>query len=357
MARAFRYLTAFLLLALSTSVLAQRVEGSRARASGLYSAEVVVTNQSDAQRNSGFARGLLQVLTRITGDRAVNQKPGVGDELRRAREYVDRYDYRQDEGIGPTGAPAYNTTLVVQYDKDKVDEAIATLGLPLWPSPRPKPVLWLAIDDGSGARLVGLDKSNAARPVLDRARQRGYALGLPTGNAAEQALAGAIWRGDTAAIARASSKYAPPIQLIGKLYRTPKGGWQADWVFLDNGRQLAKSSTADADARRAMAGGADLAADALIRKYAKPGKALGPPGRYTVTFTGVGSTDDFIRLAAYLDRLAVVKRATPLRATEAGLTYELELASGLAGFGRAVAKDGLLEPVGDGDGVAAFRLR
>ena len=99
MARAFRYLTAFLLLALSTSVLAQRVEGTRARASGIYSAEVVVNNQGDAQRNSGLARGLLQVLTRITGDRAVNQKPGVGDELRRAREYVDRYDYRQDEGV------------------------------------------------------------------------------------------------------------------------------------------------------------------------------------------------------------------------------------------------------------------
>ncbi len=357
MARAYRYLTAFLLLAFSTAVLAQRVEGSRARASGIYSAEVVVTNQGDAQRNSGFARGLLQVLTRITGDRGVNQKPGVGDELRRAREYVDRYDYRQDEGIGPTGAPTYNTTLVIQYDKDKVDEAIATLGLPLWPTPRPKPVLWLAIDDGSGARLVGLGKSNAARPVLDQAKQRGYALGLPAGNAAEQALAGAIWRGDTAAIARASSKYAPPMQLIGKLYRTPKGGWQADWVFLDNGRQLAKSSTTNADARRAMAGGADIAADALIRKYAKPGKSLGPPGRYTVTFTGVGSTDDFIRLAAYLDRAAVVKRATPIRATGEGLTYELELVSGIAGFSRAVAKDGILEPVGDDDSATTFRLR
>lgn len=359
MARAFRTLSAFLLLAFSTAVLAQRVEGSRARAAGPYAAEVVVTNQSDAQRSSGFARGLLQVLQRVTGDRGVNQRPGVGEELRNARAYVDRYDYRQDEGVGPTGAPTFNTTLVVQYDAKKVDEMIATLGLPLWPMPRPKPVLWLAIDDGSGSgpRLVGLDKSNAARPVLDRAKQRGYALGLPAGNAAEQALVGAIWRGDAASISRASAKYAPPMQLIGKLYRTPKGGWQADWIFLDNAKQLAKTSTTDADARRAMAAGADVAADALIRRYARAGRPLGPPGRYTVTFTGVNSTDDFIRLAAYLERTAVVKRATPVRATPEALVYELELVSGLPGFSKIVARDDVLEPAGAGDDVATFHLR
>ncbi|WP_462116632.1 DUF2066 domain-containing protein [Lysobacter xanthus] len=357
MSRAFRTFSAFLLLlAFASAVQAQRVEGSRARASGPYSAEVVVNNQTDAQRNTGFARGLLQVLQRVTGDRGVNQRPGVGDELRRAREYVDHYDFRQDQGIGPSGAPSYNTTLVVDYDDKKVDEMIATLGLQSWPTPRPKPVLWLAIDDGSGPRLVGVDKGNAARPVLDRAKQRGYSLGLPTGNAAEQALVGAIWRGDTAAIARASSKYSPPMQLIGKLYRTVSGGWQAEWTFLDNGKQLAKTATYDRDARRAMSGGADIAADALIRKYAKPAKTIAPPGRYAVTFTGVGSTDDFLRLAAYLERTAVVRRATPLRATPDGLVYELELVSGVAGFAKVAAKDGVLEQAGDDDS-ATFRLR
>lgn len=357
MALASRFLSAFLLLAFSTVVLAQRVEGSRAQASGPYAAEVVVNNQTDAQRNTGFARGLLQVLQRVTGDRAVNQKPGVGDELRRAREYVAHYDFRQDQGVGPSGAPSYNTTLVVQYDAKKVDEIISTLGLQSWPTPRPKPVLWLAIDDGSGPRLVGVDKSGAARPVLDRAKQRGYSLGLPAGNAAEQALVGSIWRGDAAAIGRASSKYSPPMQLIGKLYRTQSGGWQADWTFLDNARQLAKSSTYDTDARRAMAGGADIAADALIRKYAKPAKVLGPPGKYVVTITGVNSTDDFIRLAAYLERTAVVKRSTVVRATPGGLTYELELVSGVAGFSKVVAKDGVLEPVGDDASATTFHLR
>jgi len=75
----------------------------------------------------------------------------------------------------------------VRFREDDVDAVAAALGLPVWPDPRPKPVMWLAIDDGSGPRLVGLQQNNVARPTLQRAIERGFRLGLPTGNAAEQA--------------------------------------------------------------------------------------------------------------------------------------------------------------------------
>src|SRR3546814_1183876 len=122
------------------------------------------------------------------------------------------------------------------------------MGLAVWPQPRPKPVLWLAIDDGSGPRLVGLSKAAAASSTLDRAKKRGYRLGLPNGSAAEQAVVGAIWRGDTAAVARASRRYSPPMQLIGKLYRND-GGWKADWIFVDNGKVLSRWSADGTNAR------------------------------------------------------------------------------------------------------------
>ena len=143
---------------------AQRVEGDRPQAQGPYQAEVTVQGQAELQRKGGFSRALGQVLQRITGDRGVTQRPGVAQELRNAGDYVDGYDYRQDEGVSPvTGAPTYDTTLVVRFDQDKVDTLIAALGLPVWSEPRPKPVLWLAIDDGRGPRLVGLAQASAAR--------------------------------------------------------------------------------------------------------------------------------------------------------------------------------------------------
>lgn len=348
-----------LLLALLTSfgAVAQRVEGDRARAEGIYATEVPVNGQGEGERNSAFARGLASVLGKLSGDRGAASRPGVGQELRQAKTYVESYDYRQDEGLGPTGAPSFRTTLVVRYDEEAVNELAATLGIPVWPQPRPKPVLWLAIDDGSGPRLVGLPQVNAARPALNRATERGYKLGLPTGNAAEQAAVGAIWRGDSAAVARASARYSPPMQLIGKLYRDTTAGWKADWTFVDGGKVLSNWSQTGTDPRQLMANGADGAADALMKRYAKRVTA-GQPGSYRVTFTGIDSSDDFIRLAGYLQKLSVVRRITPTRATPLGLEYDLELVSGLPGFNRMLVRDDVVEVMEGLEGQPpVYRLR
>lgn len=348
---------AAVLLLVSFGATAQRVEGDRARAEGIYATEVRVNGQGEAERNGAFARALAQVLGKLSGDRSVASRPGVGQELRQARTYVEGYDYRQDEGLGPTGAPSFNTMLVVRFDEEAVNDLIATLGIPIWPQPRPKPVLWLAIDDGSGPRLVGLPQVNAARPALNRAVERGYKLGLPAGNAAEQAAVGAIWRGDSAAVARASARYSPPMQLIGKLYRDTTAGWKADWTFVDAGKVLANWSQTGADARQLMAGGADGAADALMKRYAKRAPT-GEPGAYRVTFAGIDSSDDFIRLAAYLQKLSVVRRATPVRATPQGLEYELDLVSGLPGLHRLLGRDGVVEVLEGLEGQPpVYRLR
>ena len=188
-----------------------RTEGDVATAQGVYEAEVPVNSQADSDRPGALARALGQVLAKMSGDRSVVSRPGVAAMLRGADDYVKSYDYRQDRGSSAAGAPSYRMMLVARFDGDKVEGLASALGLPVWPQPRPKPVLWLAIDDGSGPRLVGLQQSNAARPVLDKAIERGFRLGLPSGSAAEQALVGAIWRQDTAAVARASARYAPPM--------------------------------------------------------------------------------------------------------------------------------------------------
>ena len=199
--KSWAWMLAGVLLVFAGLAHAQRVEGDRAAASGAYEAEVTVRSQAEAERNGGFSRALAVVLGKVTGDRGAAQRPGVRDELGKAKDYVAGYDYRQDEGVSATGAPSFQTTLVVRFKRDDVDQLVQMLGLPSWPQPRPKPVLWLAINDGSGPRLVGLGQVNAAKAILDQAKSRGFALGLPGGNAAEQAAVGAIWRGDSAAIA------------------------------------------------------------------------------------------------------------------------------------------------------------
>ena len=358
------FLLAGVLLAMPRIAGAQRVEGDRAAAEGIYQAEVQVRSQAADERDRGFARALSQVLTKLSGDRRVAERPGIAGELRRAGDKVDSYDYRQDEGRSPTtGAPIYTTTLIVRFDPDRIDDIAAALAVPVWPQPRPKPVLWLAIDDGSGPRLVDVGSAEAARSALDRAQDRGFRLGLPGGRAAEQAAVGAIWRGDVAAISSISARYSPQMQLVGKLYRDDDG-WTADWIMVDNGRELSSWSSHDRSALRAMAGGADGAADALSARYAKA-EPIGEPGRHEVMFSGIDSSEDYMRLVAWLRAQSVVRDVRPLRATGDRLDVELDLATGLAGLRRVLDDELLVEetvlaqaPAGEGAGQAvAFRLR
>lgn len=343
-----------LVLVLATfNASAQRTEGERVAAKGLYAAEISVNGQGEAERRVAFSRALVQVLTKLTGDARVASRPGAGQELRRAASYVKGYDYRQDRGVGASGAPSFKTMLVVRFDEEAVDDMVSVLDLPVWQQPRPRPVLWLAIDDGSGPRLVGVPRADAARPTLDQAVERGFSLGLPTGDASEQALVGAIWRGDAAAVARLSQRYRPPMQLMGKLYRKDRG-WAADWTFIDAGRVLAQSSESGANVRSVLASGADVAADALVERYAKPAQASGPAGTYRLTFVGIDTADDYVRLSAYLQALSVVRGLTPARATPQSLEFDLELISGISGFQRMAERDGVLSNTAEGSNV--YRL-
>ncbi|WP_240626219.1 DUF2066 domain-containing protein [Pseudoxanthomonas sp. SGT-18] len=330
-----------------------RTEGEVAAAQGLYAAEVQVGSQADSARAAGFARALAQVLSKLSGDPAVANRPGVAQELRNADAYVESYDYRQDQSTSPGGAPTFRTMLVVRFHPELVDGLVSALGLPVWAQPRPKPVVWLAIDDGSGPRLLGTGQVNAARPLLERAVERGYRLGLPSGGAAEQAVVGAIWRGDTAAVARASARYSPPMQLIGKMYRSGNG-WATDWTFVDAGRVLATRTVNESDPRRALSSGADVAADALIQRYAKV-PVSEPAGTYRVVVTGLHGAEDYLQVSALLQRLPVVRRIAPVRASGDRVEFDLDLLTGLSGFDRMLGQNAPVEPV---EGVPGeYRIR
>jgi hypothetical protein len=130
------------------------------------------------------------------------------------------------------------------------------------------------------------------------------------------------------------------MQLVGKLYRH-EGGWKADWIFVDGGRELARWSDEDRNARQALASGADGTADALASRYAKAPET-GPPGDYRVVVDGIDSGDDYLRLSAYLQDLSVVRAFRPLRATPGRMEFELSLASGLSGLRRLVSRGDVL---------------
>jgi hypothetical protein len=314
----------------------------------LYKAEITLNSQSAAERSNATARGLLQVIVKLTGNPLAGNDPEIRRALASAGDYVTESatntaasDREGNTAVG--GAPIYKTSLSVQFDPAAVDFLIAGAGLKYWTGARPKPLLWLAIDDGSGPRLVSAQQINVVRPLAQKGLERGLRFLLPSGTAPEQAAAGAIFKLDAAAIAPLGARYRNDTQLLGKVYRSVSG-WSAWWLLLQGGEEVARWPVTDPDPKRVIAAGADGAANALAKRDAVY-LDTGPAGLYAIEVSGVREQADYLRLMRYLGSLSVVRKAHVTMADPDRVQLQLDLSVGARGFRTLVAAGDALQAV------------
>lgn len=311
----------------------------------LYTGESELLSQTASERRAATARALVQVLVKLTGEPLAHANPVVRRALPKATSFVaaeqtsegpaDQYG---NTAIG--GAPVYKSTLQVQFEPTKVDALIAGAGLPYWGPGRPSPILWLAIDDGRGARLVNAGQVNVVRPLASRGTERGLSFGLPTGSAVEQAAVDTVWARNPGPMQALTERYGHDTQLLGRLFREGSG-WTADWVLTRGGNELSRWSFSDPSPQRALASGADGAADAIARADARRAD-VGEPAVHTVQLVGLRSGDDLARAMGYLQTLPVVRELTVLEAGPGSLRLRLDLAVGVATFDSFLAAGDVL---------------
>ena len=105
---------------------------------------------------------------------------------------------------------------------------------------------------------------------------------------------------------------------------------------------------------RAVKKDIDVAADALIGRYAKrlPSE---PAGTYRVAFSGLRSAEDYLRVSAMLQKMPVVRRIAPAHADGGRVEFDLDLLTGMSGFERMLGTDA---PVVAVEGQAGeYRIR
>lgn len=314
----------------------------------LYSTEVSVNSANE--KRGATIRALGQVIVRLTGNAQAASNPVV----RRAASNVDALttsaEIRQDTQT-VNGVPVYRSILSASFDPDAVDAVIAGAGLKFWTGLRPKPMLWLAIDDGRGPRLVTGKELAVVKPLASRGLERGMRYLLPAGTALEMQAVPSIWSLNAAGMQVLSSRYRNDAQLLGKVYRQAPG-WAADWLLTEGGVELARWSFADADPRKVIASGVDEGANAIAKRdavYLDTGIA----GLYSIDVIGVGSQADYLRLIAYLQHVPVVRRLTAVEATPDNLRLQLDLSVGMKGFRTMLGTSGMLHPVSETADVPA----
>src|SRR5688572_31364218 len=211
------------------------------------------------------ARALSQVLVKLTGDPLAAGNPVVRRALASAETFVSdsRASETSSDQEGNTavgGVPVYKTTMSFAFEPGSVDALVAGAGLKVWGSPRPRPILWLAIDDGRGARLVNSQQLNVVSPLAKRGLDRGLRFGMPSGSAVEQAAVQTIWAQNPGPMRALTARYGAQAQLLGKAYRAA-GGWTADWVLTRGESELSRWSFSSSSPQQVIASGADGAAD------------------------------------------------------------------------------------------------
>jgi uncharacterized protein len=322
---------------------------------GRFEGQAAVADQSLTARNAALPQALAQLLVKLSGDPTVAEDPQLQQELLRAPELMQQFRYRQ---LDPAEAGGARLALVASFERGAVEAMLAAAGKQIWPEPRPVVVVWLAIDDGRGPRLVSHAQAQAVIPLGGRAGERGLRLNYPLLDLEDQRLidVSRVWNADLAAVDAATVRYQSRVALLGRLYRAGDG-WAADWRLIEAGATIERQQVRHPQAATALAAGADLAADALARRHFGRLFDAGPAGRYTIWVEGILSGHDYARLIGYLQQLPLVRSVTPVRAVDDRLLLDLDLGSGVEGLARQVAGDIVLQPLPPQPGERQRRFR
>ncbi|MBS1165679.1 MAG: hypothetical protein H6R00_1704 [Proteobacteria bacterium] len=210
--------------------------------SDIYTSQVVVSGQGEANRITGFGICLERVLTRVTGDVALAGKPQAKAAMARAADYVAAYSYRDRLEGRPIhdeqGTYDRPHNLTCRFKTAPLDKLIADLGGKPWLMRRPVIAVFLDV------------RKPAARYMVAANNQRDLAMRQSFGNASNLIALDVVFPPETAALNLGAADLDPAslamkaaaeaaggdLPLVGRLvWSDADHGWVVDWALEEGG--------------------------------------------------------------------------------------------------------------------------
>src|SRR5438105_3281757 len=231
--------SALLLLFLCTMASAATVDD-------LYEARTIVTGTREETRVPGIAECLKDVLVKVSGDPRLIGDPRLAELSDHAVTFVRSYRYHDRmEGIpihDEQGSRDRPYDLTVDFDPEKVDAALRTLGRKPWGAARPRIALFIAIRVGDAAYVLA-DDGNFGRDQRDSLAAASWQMGVPIALPSEAALAAAgvsletLPKLDLAQLDNVVRRIGGDLPLSGDLFwERGRGGWLAHWQLRSGNR-------------------------------------------------------------------------------------------------------------------------
>ncbi|KXI28916.1 DUF2066 domain-containing protein [Paraglaciecola hydrolytica] len=294
----------------------------------LYDAKVAVVDQSEASQNAAIKQGLKQVFVKVSGSQDLLKHTHITKSLTKASTLIRLYTYEKVQN---------QLYMVVNFDQEKVQNAIMTAGFPVWDKRRPETILWLAIEPmQQDKQLLNQEtQPDLVKRMREQAQKRGIKVVLPVWdlNDVQAVDVYDIWGGFIQQMLLASERYDINSALSARIYRAPSDGtqvepgkrWLADWTLIDNG-QVNSGQLQMSEPEQIVDAIIDALATQLAEKYAiSQQNRLLNAVKTQITINNVDSIARYSAIMKFLNGLTVVANATLLEQQGTRATFELDL--------------------------------
>ncbi len=308
-------------LLLLTSVQASRM-------GELYSAELLVAEQSVRIAPALVSRALQQVLVKVSGRRDSIEQPAIVAALAESSRYIQKFSYQSTrQPLATDDGPELLThRLSIDFERTLVDQLLARAGLRPLGAVRPGVLIWLLEERDTQREFLGRDEDPVFSAMKQRARERGLPVFRPLMDLEDQqalpiADAWGFFRG---AISSASSRYQTESILVGRLYRNPSGDWVSQWLLLTSAEDSQSFNGQGVGLNEHLSSAVDLAADRLFANFVGPLGEL-DSGSVVLEIEAVASVDDYFQITQYLQELPAVKGITLQNLNDDRLLLQLQI--------------------------------
>ena len=216
--------------------------------SGLYSQQIRVTNDGEAERNRAFREAFAAVVVKVSGDPRWLENLAIERAIAQAQNYVEATSYISES----IQLPLEDNTLPLDSDEEQfytaeqriisvnfaaalINELLEDAGIPVWDDNRPSVLVWMVLQNSAGEREFLTVGSNPeiVKVMQDFAAARGLPIIFPVLDFEDRkSLSENIaWNLDEAAISSASERYGADSILAGRLHFTASGELVGLWQF------------------------------------------------------------------------------------------------------------------------------
>lgn len=312
----------------------------------LYTGVVPVADQSESARIDGQVAALQQVLVKLSGASQVLNLPQIQANLGKAAAYVQRYQYQLVPAPldAPAGAPG-SLMLQVSFDGRVLERLLQESAAPIWGARRPLTLVWFAVADENGRRLIGHDDEPVFMQELQfAARARGLPVVLPQLDLEEtnQINISDVWGRFLEPLQSFSSRYGAEAVLAGRLEKLGDS-WQGEISFQQGSLRNSFQSNAPSRAgviQQLLGSVAEFVASkyAVVLDPSKDAEVL-------VKVHNVRRLEDYGQLSQFFSALQAVRQADIREVNGTTALFSLRLIADQSALLQATALDPRLQVV------------